>query len=434
MKYISKCSLSETIFQLRKKELAPEKLIDDLCDKLDKWDSIIKAFLPERDRQKRLHKELKQLYQKFPEQKTRPILFGIPVGVKDIFYVHGFLTKAGSKLPEKLFSDNEASCVTKLRNAGALILGKTHTTEFAYLEPGPTRNPRNLDHTPGGSSSGSAAAVSAGFCLLALGTQTIGSITRPASYCGINGFKPSYGRISTDGIVPFSQSADHIGFFTQDIEGIGLIASILCQDWNSNYKFSEKLPVLAVPEGNYLCQSSQESLNVFETQLAKLQKAGYVIKYIKTFDNIDKINFQHRLMISAEMAQVHKNWFKKYKKLYGKATKEFIQQGQKVTKQNLNKAREGQVILMKELEELKNKFKFNLWITPSTITDAPKGINSTGDPVMNLPWTYAGLPTITIPAGTSQNVLPLGLQIIASFGEDEKLIYDVKGINKHLNS
>ncbi len=434
MKYISKCSLSETIFQLRKKELAPEKLIDDLCDKLDKWDSIIKAFLPEHDRQKRLHKELKQLYQKFPDQKTRPILFGIPVSVKDIFYVDGFLTKAGSKLPEKLFFSKEASCVTKLRNAGALILGKTHTTEFAYQEPGPTRNPRNLNHTPGGSSSGSAAAVSASFCPLALGTQTIGSITRPASYCGIIGFKSSYGRISADGIVPFSQSADHIGFFTQDIEGIDIIASILCQDWNSNYKFSEKMPVLAVPEGNYLYQSSQKSLNVFETQLAKLQKAGYVIKHIKTFDNIDNINFQHRLMISAEMAQVHINWFKKYKKLYGKATKEFIQQGQKVTKQNLNKAREGQVILRKELEELKNKFKFNLWITPSTTTDAPEGINSTGDPAMNLPWTYSGLPTITIPAGTSQNGLPLGLQIIASFMEDEKLVYDVKGINKSLNS
>ncbi len=142
----------------------------------------------------------------------RPPLFGIPIGIKDIFHVNGFSTHAGSRLPPKQLMGEEAKCVSDLKKAGALILGKTVTTEFAYFEPGPTMNPHNPNHTPGGSSSGSAAAVAAGLCPLALGSQTIGSIIRPASFCGVVGYKPSYDRISRDGVIPVSPSLDHIGF------------------------------------------------------------------------------------------------------------------------------------------------------------------------------------------------------------------------------
>ena len=135
--------------------------------------------------------------------------------------------------------------MSALRSAGAIILGKTVSTEFAWAEPGPTRNPHNLAHTPGGSSSGSAAAVAAGFCPLALGTQTIGSVIRPAAFCGIVGFKPSYGRISTDGLVFFSPSLDTVGFFTQGVAGIALVAPFLCKDWKPAEL--ETLPVLGIP-------------------------------------------------------------------------------------------------------------------------------------------------------------------------------------------
>ena len=151
--------------------------------------------------------------------------------MKDIFHVKGFLTRAGSGLPVDLLTGPEAESVTQLKQAGALILGKTVTTEFAYFAPGPTRNPRNPAHTPGGSSSGSAAAVGAGLCPLALGTQTIGSILRPASFCGVVGFKPSFGRISSAGVIPFAVSLDHIGFFTQDVAGATLAAAVLCKNW-----------------------------------------------------------------------------------------------------------------------------------------------------------------------------------------------------------
>src|SRR5690606_3462350 len=152
---------------------------------------------------------------------------------------------------------SEAESVRLLRAAGALVLGKTVTAEFAYSEPGPTRNPRNLAHTPGGSSSGSAAAVASGFCPLALGTQTIGSVIRPAAYCGIIGFKPGYGRISTSGVLPVSRSLDHVGIFTQDIAGVALAASILCQTWDASPTVSAKtLPTLGVPTGAYLEQAT----------------------------------------------------------------------------------------------------------------------------------------------------------------------------------
>jgi Asp-tRNA(Asn)/Glu-tRNA(Gln) amidotransferase A subunit family amidase len=149
MKFISECSLSKTISQLQNRKLTPEKLINNLCDKLDKWDSKIKAFLPEPNRRERLHQDLDQLYQKFPNPDERPVLFGIPIGVKDIFHTNGFATRAGSDLPPEALKGNEAEVVSILKDAGALIMGKTVTTEFAYFYPGPTGNPHDLNNTPG---------------------------------------------------------------------------------------------------------------------------------------------------------------------------------------------------------------------------------------------------------------------------------------------
>src|SRR5258706_4039005 len=169
------------------------------------------SFIPEEERFVRLHKEADALLFTYPDIVNRPPLYGMLAGVKDIFHVDGFTTQAGSHLPFEIFQGNEAESVTKLKNAGALILGKTVTTEFAYFSPGPTRNPHHSEHTPGGSSSGSAAAVAAGFCQLALGTQTIGSIIRPAAFCGVVGVKPTYERISRACVIPLSPMLELLG-------------------------------------------------------------------------------------------------------------------------------------------------------------------------------------------------------------------------------
>src|SRR3970040_1828025 len=193
--------------------------IDVVEERFAEREAEVRAFVPEESRFERLRREAKALLSRFPDSGERPPMFGVLIGVKDIFRVGGFPTRAGSRLPAEVFEGPEAEPVKKLKAAGTLVLGKTVTTEFAYFAPGPTRNPHNLAHTPGGSSSGSAAAVAAGLAPLARGPQTIGSIVRPAAFCGVVGFKPSFGRISTEGVIPLSPSLDHVGFFTQDVAG-----------------------------------------------------------------------------------------------------------------------------------------------------------------------------------------------------------------------
>lgn len=395
-------------------------LIDETCDRIDANEPHIQALLPEENRRERLKKEASVLMQKYPHPHLRPPLFGVLMGVKDMFRVDGFSTRCGSRLPSDLFGGAEAKCVSVLRRAGALILGKTVTTEFAYLEPGPTRNPHNLNHTPGGSSSGSAAAVAAGFCHLALGTQTVASVTRPAAYCGIVGFKPSYGRIPSDGMILFSRSADHAGIFTLDVEGVALSASLLCRDWRPSTQ-PVTSPVLAVPGGQYLQQVSPEALQAFEGQLETLQRAGYQIKRIPVFEDMDKIASAHFIMISAEMSEHHREWFPRFENLYRPSTAAMLRQGRQVAPSDLEEARRGQALLRARLEALMQDNGVEAWVSPASTGPAPEGIDSTGNPFMSLPWTYSGLPSITVPAGRAPNGLPLGLQLAAPFMADENL-------------
>src|SRR5947199_5066693 len=277
--------LTATAHALRSNQLDLLAFIEDTCKRIDTLEPHIHALLPEAGRRARLISEAKALQERFPDPSTRPTLYGIPFGVKDLFNVDGFPTHAGSQLPAHLFAGPEAASVSALLTAGAIILGKTVSTEFAWFEPGPTRNPCNLAHTPGGSSSGSAAAVAAGFCPLALGTQTVGSVIRPAAFCGVVGFKPSYGRIPTDGLIICAASLDTVGFFTQDVAGIGLVASLLCNDWQPVTPHSK--PVLGVPDGPYLAQASSEGRAAFEKHVTLLEKAGYQVQYVEAMPDSD---------------------------------------------------------------------------------------------------------------------------------------------------
>src|SRR5436305_1725330 len=296
---ISPAPLAATAAALRGGQLDLLTYIDEACSCIDAAEPLIHALLPEQGRRQRLLTEAESLQKRFPEPASRPPLYGILLGVKDIFRVAGFPTQAGSQLPAELFAGPEAACVTLLRNAGALILGKTISTEFAWIEPGPTRNPHNLDHTPGGSSSRPAPAVAAGFCPLALATQTI---------------------------------------------------------------------------------------------------------------------------VFAEMAQVHADWFASYETLYRPLTVTAIHDGQKVGAEALQTARAGQAALGVELEVLMARHGIDLWLSPAAPGPAPQGITTTGNSIMNLPWTYTGMPAITLPAGHAANGLPLGLQITGAALADENLV------------
>lgn len=412
--------LLETALALRHNEFDLPAYINQTCDRIEAVEPHIHALLPEPDRRTRLLAEVGALQARFPHSTDRPPLYGVLLGVKDVFAVDGFATRAGSQLPPELFEQPEAVSVTRLREAGALILGKTVSTEFAWFEPGPTCNPLNPQHTPGGSSSGSAAAVAAGFCPLALGTQTVGSVIRPAAFCGVVGFKPSYGRIPTSGVVPCASSLDTVGFFTQDVAGIALVAPILCERWQ-NREVPAK-PVLGVPDGPYLAQASPEALRAFETQLAQLEQVGYQIRHIPMLNDIEKIQQQHMRLVFAEMALQHHTWFAQYESLYRPRTVTAIREGQQVSPQALEQARIGRVKLREIVEAAMHQHGIDLWICPAAPGAAPEGITTTGSPAMNLPWTYAGLPVITFPVGTASNDLPLGLQCIGACMADETLL------------
>ena len=246
--------------------------IDEACSRMEALDSDIRALLPEADRRSRLLEEAGRL----PAEAAAGMpLFGMLVAVKDIIHVDGFETRAGSQLPAEVLAGPEAGCIEALRRAGALVLGKSVTTEFACFKPAATRNPLNLGHTPGGSSSGSAAAVAAGYCPLALGSQTIGSIVRPAAFCGIAGFKPGYGRIEISGFIHCSPSVDTIGTFTRDVATAARAASVLCGEWRTGVSAAGR-PVLGIPEGPYLDQIRAGCPGGFRQQAGA--PAGYRVR------------------------------------------------------------------------------------------------------------------------------------------------------------
>ncbi len=416
--------LRSTVQELRTDRLSLVHHIHAVCDRMRQVEPVIHAFLPEDRRRERLIEEAVDLLNGYPEPDGRPVLFGALLGVKDIFRVDGFPTQAGSRLPADLFDGPEARVVTQLKQAGCLVAGKTVTTEFAYFHPGPTRNPRHPGHTPGGSSSGSAAAVAAGLCPLALGTQTIGSVIRPAAYCGIVGFKPSYDRIPTAGLLPLSPSLDHVGLFTQDAPGMALAASAVCQDWRADavQPHSSELPVLAVPVGPYLERASTEALHFFRGQLERLAQQGVRIVEVPFLEDFPALERRHRRLMAAEAAQVHATWFARYDYLYSQAMQELIQQGRQVPSAEVEAARAGRLELREAVARALEQAGADLWACPAATGPAPEGIESTGDPSMNLPWTHAGVPAITLPADELPGGLSLGLQLVAPFGRDEELL------------
>jgi Asp-tRNA(Asn)/Glu-tRNA(Gln) amidotransferase A subunit family amidase len=399
--------------------LDPIAEFDRLTGRFEAQESQIQAFVPSTVRLDVLKSEAVRQAE-HPDPEDQP-LQGLYVGVKDIFHVDGYPTRAGSKLPEGDLEGQQAETVTHLMRLGARVFGKTVTTEFAYFGPGPTRNPRNLMHTPGGSSSGSAAAVAAGMVPAALGTQTIGSIIRPAAFCGVVGYKPTSKRLSTQGVIPLSPTLDHVGLFSSDAASMYWLAGHLVQNWNASVP--TRKPVLGIPAGPYLDSTSAEGMSAFEVTHAKLTDAGYEVRVLDTFEDFDDIVKRHKLILAAEAAAVHEDWYERHADLYHPMTAELIEKGRDVDVSELNDALRGPTELRLNLAQRMRENKIDLWICPSAPGTAPRGLESTGDPVMNLPWTQCGFPSVTLPDGENEEGLPYGLQLCAEWHEDERLLH-----------
>ena len=349
------------------------------------------------------------------------LLNNISFGVKDIINVDGYQTRCGSKLPSELFTGKQSSIVTNLLNAGAKFIAKTVTAEFAISDPGETRNPRNLKYTPGGSSSGSGASVAAGFCDIAIGTQTCGSIIRPAGYCGVIGYKPSFGRINRDGVLLFSRSMDHVGIISKNLNLLDIVLPVIVNNWKINEKKMNNQSVLGLPEGSYLNLANPSILKQFLDVCNKLE-TRFEIKKIHLVKNISKYNDDLDKITFSELYSIHSKWFEEYKNLYRPISKETIELGKAISdeefKSLLKRARKAQTYV----QSLMLEKGIDVWIAPVAPDFAPEGIKTTGDYRMNSIWSYTGLPVITIPTGANEKNLPYSIQIIGKFGEDEKLL------------
>lgn len=404
---------------LQNEETTPQAYLNRLWDRIEQVEPELHAFVDEPGRRERVAAEAaavtNQAYTK------RPSLYGVPIGVKDIFNVQGMLTRGGSTVPPDELTGPEALIVTRLREAGGIVMGKTVTTEFAYAAPGPTRNPHDLEHTPGGSSSGSAAGVAAGYFPLAIGSQTGGSVIRPAAFCGIVGFKPTYGRIPTAGVLPLSESLDTVGLFTQDIPGMRLAAAAACTDWEADEPPAYD-PTLGIPSDAYLDQATEIGRDSFQKTAESLNDAGYAIHHTDLFEEAGHISDQHQTVMAAETALAHHDWFESYEDHYREETADFIKDGRAFSIEDLGRARSTQRALRATVREIMNSTGIDVWISPAAPGPAPRGLDSTGSSIMNRFWTYVGSPAITIPSDTTAEGLPLGLQCTAANHDDERLL------------
>ncbi len=359
-------------------------------------------------------------------------LHGLPVGLKDVIDTAGIPSENGCPLDAGRVPDRDAFLVTRLRDAGAIVMGKTVSTELAFMDPGKTRNPHDLGHTPGGSSSGSAAAVADGMVPLAVGTQTGGSVVRPASFCGIVGFKPSFGAIPRRGVLNQSQTLDTLGVFASDPEGAAMLAEVLCgydaadpaTAEGGSYRFLEgardvdrSAPVFGFVRPPAWDRVDVEYRAALEAFCAELGGSCVEVALPAVFQDAEA----HRRAINfAEMAHNFRGYVDRDVTALGAATQAAIVEGNDVTAPVYLAALECRGALNTALEAVFSQV--DAILCPAALGAAPSGLLSTGDSVMNGLWTLAGVPAITLPLLSEEQGLPLGVQVVGRVGADDELL------------
>lgn len=410
-------ALSVLVGELRRGVRKPTALVDDCLAQIERLDPKLRAWASVNGTAAR--REAERLERRGPQPQQA--LWGVPVGIKDIIDVAGFPTGCGSPLASDRPAATDAPIVDRLRVAGAIVLGKTVTTEWACFDPPPTRNPWNLDRTPGGSSSGSAAAVAAEMVPFALGTQTGGSILRPAAFCGIAGLKPGHGALSMQGIAPVSASLDHVGPLARSAADLRWIWNalesetyLLDEYWSDEEDDDENSPaMLAVVEDAFLAAMSPEVRSAFEKSLGLLQRSFDLETYTLP-QPMETLHAHHRRIMAVEAAAVHRQAFAATPQKFGPQVRGLIEEGLQVTAVDYLVSREHQ---QRQTNEVLQQWPDGaVLIMPATLTVAPE-LSTTGDARFNSPWSYLGLPAATIPCGLSPAGLPIGLQLV---GLDER--------------
>jgi amidase len=347
-------------------------------------------------------------------------LHGVPVAIKDVIDTVDMPTGYGSALYEGFRPPKDASCVALLRAAGALIVGKTVSTEFAFKGPGKTRHPFDPGRTPGGSSSGSAAAVAAGMVPFALGTQTSGSTIRPAAFCGVVGYKPSFGLIDRTGIKVLCDSLDTIGLFARTVGDIALVASVLSGRPSMAAQPAVAAPRLAVFRTPCWDLAAPDAQAAFEESLRKLAGAGARLEEVDDPGDFAALLAAHETIMAWEVPRALA-----YERLYGShalqdVTREGIAPLAGLTAETYDAARA--LAGAEALRWARALEGFDALVTLPARGEAPEGLSSTGDPIFNRGWTQLRLPCVTVPAGAGLSGLPLGVQLVGAFGCDSHLL------------
>ncbi|MBT8345714.1 MAG: amidase [Desulfofustis sp.] len=367
-------------------------------------------------------------------QEGEPLgsLHGVPVGIKDIIDTKDILTEDGTVLHRGRQPERDATIVARLREAGAIIMGKTVTTELAVYAPGKTKNPHDLSRTPGGSSSGSAAAVAAGMIPLAIGTQTNGSVIRPASFCGVYGYKPTFGLISRHLILQQSSPLDQVGIFSRSIEDSALIAEALIghDSHDPDTRMHAKLPLVSVqgeeppvPPRLAYVRSPVWDQAESDTQVAFDELAmelGDSVKEFELPEPFDDIHELHRLIMEADLARSFEREYRDGKDQLSSILQEMIERGKTVTAVDYNNSISRRAELYPGFDRL---FEWHdAILTPATVGEAPIGLESTGNPAFCTIWTYFGMPAITLPLLQGAAGMPLGVQLVGPRGDDARLL------------
>lgn len=433
---------------IQRGRLSSKELVSSCLKRIEKQEPLVCAWAY-LDKAKALRQASEADLQR-KKQKVRGLLCGVPIGVKDVFNTIDMPTCMGSPICKGFAPGNDARIITQLRRTGAIVIGKTVTAEFAVHYPGPTRNPHNISCTPGTSSSGSAAAVAVGMVPVAIGTQTAGSTIRPASYCGIYGYKPSFGLVARTGVLKTLDTLDHVTWFGRNIDDIELMLNVL-RLRGRNYPFiyekidlrekinkkkNWKIAFVRTPVWGHAEEYTRKALLDFVDNLAK---TGVQVKEKKLPQLFDRAHDVHETIYVKSLSYYFKNEYTNHLDLLSDVMREMIEKGNKISVRRYRKELENQNILSARLEKF--FYGFDAVITHSTAAEAPYGFFPSEKKDPCLIWTLCRVPVMGIPAFKGPGGLPFGMQLVspryrdyslfafARFLRESNLISDVKPID-----
>ncbi len=411
------CRKGETISGvgrlLRRGEVTCVGILEACLAQIDRWEPQVQAWAT-LDREGAME-QARALDEERRSGEDRGPLHGIPVGIKDIFDVMGLPTACGSRRWAGRIARRDARIVTDLREAGAVILGKTVTTPYAWIDPPPTRNPSDLERTPGGSSSGSAAAVATGMCYGAIGSQTGGSITRPASFCGVTGMKPS--RLlelhQGGGALPLARSLDHFGLIARTIEDLRLIFHAICTGASSRNVGPpagdvrrRHPPRLVRFRGFFDRRMEPRVRHFFEFAIEALDRRSATVISVDDPVDFEGVLRDHRRVMAAEAAALHSEWLDAAPDDYPPRITELVNEGRALSAPAYLQAKAQQDRVKTALMNILIYQDFDAAITPATVGAVPDR-STTGDPAFNSPWSFCGLPTVSFPIGLDIDHMPI---------------------------